>query len=56
MAILDAADAYRQKTKALIEKYDELTQSLFLDMFGDPGLIKGWEKLINFSVYSARER
>jgi len=34
--ILDAADAYRQKTKALIEKYDELTQSLFLDMFGDP--------------------
>ena len=35
-AILDEADAYRQKTKALIEKYDELTQSLFLDMFGDP--------------------
>ncbi len=35
-AILDAADAYRQKTKALIEKYDELTQSLFLEMFGDP--------------------
>ena len=34
-AILDAADAYRQKTKALIEKYDELTQSLFLDMFGE---------------------
>lgn len=32
--ILDAADACRQKTKALIEKYDELTQSLFLDMFG----------------------
>ncbi len=29
-AILDAADAYRQKTKALISKYDELTQSLFL--------------------------
>ena len=35
-AILDAADAYRQKTKALIQKYDELTQSLFIDMFGDP--------------------
>ena len=35
-AILDAADAYRQRTKALITKYDELTQSLFLDMFGDP--------------------
>ncbi|MDC1266916.1 restriction endonuclease subunit S [Crocinitomicaceae bacterium] len=35
-AILDEADEYRQKTKALIAKYDELTQSLFLDMFGDP--------------------
>jgi len=44
-AILDAADAYRQKTKALIEKYDELTQSLFLDMFGDPVTNpKGWIK------------
>lgn len=43
-AILDAADAYRQKTKILIEKYDELTQSLFLDMFGDPVTNpKGWE-------------
>jgi type I restriction enzyme, S subunit len=45
-AILDAADAYRQKTKALIEKYDELTQSLFLDMFGDPvSNLKGWKYL-----------
>lgn len=43
--ILDAADAYRQKTKALIEKYDQLTQSLFLDMFGDPVTNpKGWDK------------
>ena len=43
-AILDAADAYRQKTKALITKYDELNQSLFLDMFGDPvSNPKGWE-------------
>ncbi|MBK8503115.1 MAG: restriction endonuclease subunit S [Saprospiraceae bacterium] len=43
-AILDAADAYRQKTKALIEKYDQLTQSLFLEMFGDPVRNeRGWE-------------
>ena len=43
-AILDSADTYRQKTKALIEKYDELTQSLFLDMFGDPvSNPKGWD-------------
>ena len=46
-AILDAADAYRQKTKALIEKYDELTQSLFLDMFGDPVTNpRGWDKVL----------
>jgi len=44
-AILDAADAYRQKTKALIAKYDELTQSVFLEMFGDPKLNnKGFER------------
>jgi type I restriction enzyme S subunit len=43
-SILDAADTYRQKTKALIAKYDELTQSLFLNMFGDPVKNeKGWE-------------
>lgn len=42
-AILDAADAYRQKTKTLIAKYDELSQSLFLEMFGDPVKNeKGW--------------
>lgn len=41
--ILDAADAVRQNDKALIAKYDELTQALFLDMFGDPvSNPKGW--------------
>ena len=34
--ILDAADALRKNDKALVAKYDELTQALFLDMFGDP--------------------
>ncbi|MCF8325656.1 MAG: restriction endonuclease subunit S [Leadbetterella sp.] len=44
-AILDAADLHRQKTKALLDKYDELAQALFLDMFGDPVTNpKGWEK------------
>jgi type I restriction enzyme S subunit len=44
-AILDAADALRQNNKVLIAKYDELTQALFLDMFGDPvSNPKGWEK------------
>ena len=34
-AILDAADALRQKDVQLIAKYNTLSQSLFLDMFGD---------------------
>ncbi len=43
-AILDTTDEYRQKTKALIDKYDELAQSLFLEMFGDPVLnTKNWD-------------
>jgi len=36
-AILDAADKLRQKEAQLIEKYNALSQSLFLDMFGDLG-------------------
>lgn len=44
-AILDKADELRQYNKQLIEKYEALTQSLFLDMFGDPVKNeKGWEK------------
>ncbi|MFD0797206.1 restriction endonuclease subunit S [Maribacter chungangensis] len=35
-AILDEADKLRQLDKKLIEQYDLLTQSLFVDMFGDP--------------------
>ena len=34
-ATLDAADAYRQKTKALIEKYDELLNSIVYQCLGD---------------------
>lgn len=52
-AILDTADTYRQKTKALIEKYDQLTQSLFLEMFGDPVTNpKGWEKKTLLDIVS----
>ncbi|TDE51437.1 restriction endonuclease subunit S [Flavobacterium sp. GT3P67] len=44
--ILDKADELRQYNKQLIKKYDALTQSLFLDMFGDPVKNeKGWEKI-----------
>jgi type I restriction enzyme S subunit len=34
--ILDAADALRRKDQELLKKYDELAQSIFIDMFGDP--------------------
>jgi len=34
--ILDAADALRQKDQQLIDHYTTLSQSLFLEMFGDP--------------------
>ncbi|WP_299385823.1 restriction endonuclease subunit S [uncultured Lacinutrix sp.] len=43
-AILDEADTLRQLNKDLIAKYDALTQSLFLEMFGDPvANPMGWE-------------
>lgn len=41
--ILDKADALRAKRRAALKKLDELTQSIFLDMFGDPATNpKGW--------------
>ena len=49
--ILDQADAIIQNNRAIVQKYDALTQSLFLDMFGDPVKNdKGWEKkeVINY--------
>lgn len=35
-AILDAADSLRHKDQQLVEHYTALSQSLFLEMFGDP--------------------
>ncbi|WP_192021470.1 restriction endonuclease subunit S [Shewanella sp. WPAGA9] len=44
-AILDKADAIRQKRKQAIDLADEFLRSVFLDMFGDPVTNpKGWEK------------
>ena len=34
-AILDKADKLRQNDKKILEKYDQLAQSVFLEMFGD---------------------
>lgn len=48
-AILDQASAIIVNNRAIVEKYDALTQSLFLEMFGDPVKNdKGWE-LAKFS-------
>lgn len=45
-AILDQADTLRAKRRAAINKLDELTQSIFLDMFGDPAVNpKVWPKV-----------
>ena len=43
-AILDAADQLRKKDQQLIDHYTALSQSLFLEMFGDPvSNPMGWE-------------
>jgi type I restriction enzyme S subunit len=50
---LDKADALRRKDQELLNKYDELTQSIFYDMFGDPGVNnKKWEPIKLSQVYS----
>ena len=35
-AILDAADSLRAKRRAALAKLDQLAQSIFIEMFGDP--------------------
>ena len=43
--ILDKADALRAQRRAALAHLDTLTQSIFLDMFGDPATNpKGWPK------------
>jgi len=43
-AILDKADMLRTKRRAALAKLDSLVQSVFLEMFGDPGTNPmGWE-------------
>jgi len=52
-AILDKADGLRAKRREAIAKLDQLLQSVFLDMFGDPVTNpKGWpvRKLGDFGV------
>lgn len=44
--VLDRAEALRAKRRAAIAQLDSLTQSIFLDLFGDPATnTKGWPKV-----------
>jgi type I restriction enzyme S subunit len=44
--ILDKADALRSKRRDALAQFDTLTQSIFLDMFGDPATNpKGWSEV-----------
>ncbi|HHY0565340.1 TPA: restriction endonuclease subunit S [Vibrio parahaemolyticus] len=55
-AILDKADAIRQKRKQAIDLADEFLRSVFLDMFGDPVTNpKGWE-VKNIVDLAAKEK
>jgi len=38
--ILDHADTIRRKNREILEKYNQLAQSVFLEMFGDPVSLK----------------
>lgn len=45
-SILDKADALRAKRREAISKLDQLLQSVFLEMFGDPVInSKGWPQI-----------
>ena len=42
---LDKADTLRRKDKELLQKYDQLAQAIFYDMFGDPVRNeRGWDQ------------
>ncbi|EOX3499277.1 restriction endonuclease subunit S [Vibrio cholerae] len=54
-AILDKADAIRQKRKQAITLADEFLRSVFLEMFGDPVTNpKGWEEPILSDIADVR--
>ncbi|MEQ8339129.1 MAG: restriction endonuclease subunit S [Cyclobacteriaceae bacterium] len=51
--VLDKADAIRKRSRQILAKYDQLAQSVFLEMFGDPVKNeKGW-KLLSLSDFGS---
>ena len=55
--VLDRAEALRAKRRAALAQLDTLTQSIFLDLFGDPGTNpKGWQRAkLGDAVFSASD-
>jgi type I restriction enzyme S subunit len=52
--VLDRAEALRAKRRAALAQLDSLTQSLFLDLFGDPATNpKGWPLSAMTELFSA---
>ena len=49
-AILDDAAALRDKTAQLLTEYDLLAQSIFLEMFGDPGMNENKENFLELKT------
>lgn len=53
---LDKADALRRKDQELLTKYEELAQSMFYEMFGDPVRNeRGWEKVRLSELYTSKK-
>ena len=56
-AILDKADALRAKRREAMAKLDQLLQSVFLEMFGDPVTNpKGWPVVKSGDLFSEKPR
>ena len=55
--VLDRAEALRTKRRAALSQLDALTQSIFLDLFGDPATNpKGWQRVkLGDAVFSASD-
>lgn len=56
-AIVDKADALRAKRREAIAKLDQMLQSVFLDMFGDPVTNpKAWQVVKSGKIFSEKPR
>lgn len=54
-SILDAADALRAKRRQALKRFDSLSQSIFIDMFGDPAVNPHGYKVIPLGDLCAKK-